>query len=430
MSFISLREYGHIYRESSHKHHENAIPDTAFDWLENLALQKKQGEKEFLRYHHKSLQVRNFVGILETPCGTCIEILPKTSDGLNLEAERELLWKMLQVVYELPFRQSTNAALEKKRGSLLEVLISRFLKEVSGIVHRGIRSDYVRVKAEATFIKGRLRVAQQIRQPISRQHYFQIEYDRFLPDRAENRLIKTALTIVSKWAKQMENQRLARELLFVFDAIPASNQIKNDFSRWSVQRDMVHYRPAKPWVELILMRETPWFLQGKWQGISLLFPMERLFESYIAIMLRKRLLPTYELKPQSTLHSLVQHNDKAMFQLKPDMCIRQDGDTKLVLDAKWKRLDSSADKYGLSQGDFYQLFAYGQKYLSGTGNMVLIYPKTPQFQTILPPFHFDAKLTVWAVPFCLELDKLLCSDELLPRFFLSPPFTSKDDEHE
>jgi 5-methylcytosine-specific restriction enzyme subunit McrC len=159
--------------------------------------------------------------------------------------DRALLLKMLNVVYKLKPRESTEASLATRQGSLLEILIARFLQEVSHIVHRGIRSDYVRIKEEAAFIKGRLRIAQQIRQPISRQHYFQIEYDKFLPDRAENRLIKAALRVVSKSSQQMDNQRLARELLFVFDAIPFATQINNDFARWSTQRDMVHYTIGK-----------------------------------------------------------------------------------------------------------------------------------------------------------------------------------------
>ncbi|MDQ5767994.1 McrC family protein [Thiothrix subterranea] len=402
MTYFCLREYAHIRRGD--------VSDAAFAWLETLANQRKSGEKEFLRHHGKSLQVRNFVGILETPDGTCIEILPKTADTASPENDRRLLWKMLHVVHDLPFHEATDAALEKHQGSLLEILVARFLQEVSRIVHRGIRSDYVRITAEAAFIKGRLRVAQQIRQPLSRQHRFQIEYDCFLPNRAENRLIKAALQYVTKSSRHLNNQRLARELLFAFDSIPSSHQVKADFSRWSTQRDMVYYRAAKPWVELILVRETPWFLQGKWQGISLLFPMEKLFERYVAARLRQKLKHPYSLVEQSSKHSLIdQHGTKALFQLKPDMCIREGKNTCLVLDAKWKRLDTNADKYGLSQADFYQLFAYGQKYLSGIGEMLLIYPKTEQFSQILSPFHFDQQLTVWVVPFCLETDALLLS---------------------
>ena len=177
---------------------------------------------------------------------------------------------------------------------------------------------------------------------------------------------------------------------------------------------MVYYRAAKPWVELILLRETPWFLKGKWQGISLLFPMEKLFEAYVAACLRKKLDIKYQLVEQSRKHHLIEnHNDKPLFQLKPDMCIREGGCTRLILDAKWKRLDINADRYDLSQSDFYQLFAYGHKYLSSVGNLLLIYPKTNAFFETLPSFHFDEKLTLWVVPFCLEHDQLLLPEGIL-----------------
>lgn len=83
----------------------------------------------------------------------------------------------------------------------------------------------------------------------------------------------------------------------------------------------------------------------------------------------------------------------------------------MVLDAKWKLLDSRADdrqrKYEISQPDLYQMFAYGQKYLRGKGNMMLIYPRHQYFATSLPVFRFDENLSLWCVPFDLETGKLV-----------------------
>ena len=61
-----------------------------------------------------------------------------------------------------------------------------------------------------------------------------------------------------------------------------------------------------------------------------------------------------------------------------------------------------ANKYGLSQADFYQLFAYGQNYLAGQGAMVLIYPFSKMFGNALPVFDFDKSLSLWALPFDLD----------------------------
>ncbi len=83
-----------------------------------------------------------------------------------------------------------------------------------------------------------------------------------------------------------------------------------------------------------------------------------------------------------------------------------------MLDTKWKLLDgmkaNGTDKYGLSQSDFYQLQAYGQSYLDGQGDVVLIYPKTAAFDRPLPVFEFPKLegLRLWVLPFCLKSRRL------------------------
>lgn len=95
-----------------------------------------------------------------------------------------------------------------------------------------------------------------------------------------------------------------------------------------------------------------------------------------------------------------------------NLLIREGGRDALVLDTKWKLLDglkaNGTDKYGLSQGDFYQLQAYGQSYLDGQGDVILIYPKTAAFDQPLPVFEFPKSegLRLWVLPFCLTSRRL------------------------
>ncbi|KPB22439.1 hypothetical protein AC519_5424 [Pseudomonas savastanoi] len=175
---------------------------------------------------------------------------------------------------------------------------------------------------------------------------------------------------------------------------------------------MAHYQPVKPWCELIIQQQTPLAIAGEWQGISLLFPMEKLFERYVAACLKDSLSPDATLYTQRSSEYLCTHQGKKVFQLRPDLMITQ-GEKSWVLDTKWKRLDSElgSKNYGLSQADFYQLFAYGQKYLGGQGDLVLIYPKRGAFQETLPVFEFSEGLRLWGVPFDLDMG--------LPKYFLS-----------
>lgn len=97
-------------------------------------------------------------------------------------------------------------------------------------------------------------------------------------------------------------------------------------------------------------------------------------------------------------------------------------DQMWVLDTKWKVLSSSTElgedtsrsRYGLSQSDFYQLFAYGHKYLRGKGHLFLVYPQTKNFTAALSPFRFSDDLVLWVVPFDLDRDLLVDTPGGLP----------------
>ncbi len=105
--------------------------------------------------------------------------------------------------------------------------------------------------------------------------------------------------------------------------------------------------------------------------MTLLFPMNDLFEAYVAALLRSALAPAgYEVVTQGGLrHCLVElaadgTPGRGVFQTKPDCLVRKNGRTVLVLDTKWKQLAVRVDdpKRGVAQGDIYQLMAYARLY--------------------------------------------------------------------
>ncbi len=154
---------------------------------------------------------------------------------------------------------------------------------------------------------------------------------------------------------------------------------------------------------------------GEWLGNSLLFPMEQLFERYVEMCLRRSLPWDATLRSQASTEYLCEHRGTSWFQLKPDMIVESAG-RRWILDAKWKlldqNLDSTRDKYGLSQSDLYQLFSYGERYLAGSGDMFLVFPKTEKFDRPLPPFSFSGALRLWVVPFDLEIGELVLDNRI------------------
>lgn len=417
---IIVREYARLTTDCVEATLDQAsITSTAFDWLCNLAAGFHSSGASLLQVENRRwLRLDNFVGVVETPCGTVLEILPKHSidNSENIAiASRKLLVKMLEVALDLPVRTTDKTNINTFKHPLLEWVMKQFVLTLDHLVKRGLRFDYKRVEEEQRYLKGQLDINKQMRQQPGRAHIFNIRHDLFLPDRPENRLLKTALMRICSTTKQQDTWRLSHELAGLLAEIPHSQDIRSDFNQWGNDRLMAHYKSVQPWCELVLGQHMPLAIRGSTHGISLLFPMEKLFERYVEVQLRKQLLVHYTLKPQARSKFLCIYNENNIFQLRPDLLIQNSKRENIhVLDTKWKILSNNKteNKYGLSQGDFYQLFAYGQNYLNGKGEMLLIYPHTNDFPNLIHSFNFTPDLKLWVTSFDLENDLLVLSDHI------------------
>jgi len=415
-SEITIREYGLLYRGGETMGiHGASMPIADWEWLKNESLRITDGPDFFRpthRHGQQCLQALNYVGSLETPSGLRIEILPKNTENDSDPAQtRKILLKMLRRVLRLKMASWQTAQLEVFDQPLHEILIEFFLSEVEKLVKKGLRKEYVRLTDEQPFLKGRLLVEKQLNRRPGSKPEFAIEYDEFVLDRAENRLIHSAVDVVSRWARSGRNQRRARTLRFLLNNVPESKDYTRDFSQWSRDRGLAEYRAVKPWCELILNQQIPHTLSGSFFGMSFLFPMERLFEKYVEVVLQSQMAEDCRLVAQAKRHSLVSHREDRWFWLRPDLLVERKGQHLAVLDTKWKRLnaglDDASSKYGLSESDFYQMAAYGRSYLGGEGDLFLVFPRSDNFREPLEVFEFSESMRLRVVPFCLEEDCLM-----------------------
>ena len=418
---IQVREYALLTCDNSQPASMDLgiVSEATFSWLEQLQ-HKWRGSSQILsREGKRFLRLGNYVGYLQSPNGESIEILPKTT--LEAPAEvvplRQLLRRMLSASLGITPREANQAALQRSDQPLHEWIISEFLRHLADLVRKGLRFDYhLNEDEHSAFIRGQLNVTAQMRMPPGRGTRFHVRYAEFSPQRIENRLLRTALDWSLKMARQGQSWRQANSLSHQLeDILPICGSTTQLMRQWSDDKYLFGYRAIKPWCQLILEQMNPDFQFGSHQGISLLFPMEKLYEGWVGCGLAGALHHDYQLIEQTKSQYLLEHvpvgekSSQRWFLLKPDFLIT--GGQTVVLDAKWKLLDSRADdslrKYEISQPDLYQMFAYGQKYLGGKGNMMLIYPRHQYFATPLPVFRFDEDLSVWCVPFDLETGRLV-----------------------
>ena len=213
---------------------------------------------------------------------------------------------------------------------------------------------------------------EQIKQNAAHGERFYVRYDEYLVDRAENRLVKATLLKLQGISTSAENQKEIRQLLTAFEMVHASVNYQKDFAKVVIDRNTKDYDMLIRWSKVFLLNKSFTTFSGGHNARALLFPMEKVFESYVAQQLKKTLFDLdWEVSAQDKGYYLF--DSPRQFALRPDIVITRDDRSKVILDTKWKSLiDNPRANYGISQSDMYQMYAYSKKY--DTPEIWLLYP--------------------------------------------------------
>lgn len=365
-----LKEFEYLQYKDNTK--DNFIKKETFDSLEKFVLENEK-TAQYLKITTKSgfgkvLQAQNYVGVIQTKDGTTIEILPKIKNATT-EKSKDILIKMLRTLKNSPFKNLSVANLKSSKIPLFEIFISMFLEELTVLVRNGIKSDYISKEENLKFLKGKLKISEQIKYNTIHKERFFVQYEEFISNRVENRIIKTTLQFLYNKSKLNKNQQRIREFLFVFDEIEISYNIKTDFSKIKLNRQMKDYELVLLWCKTFLFENSFSPYKGNDIAFALLFDMNLLFESFVYSYLKKS-SNFQDIKSQDRTHHLAYENGIGRFRLKPDIVINGG---KIIADTKWKILSEDKAYNGVLQDDMYQLYAYGTKY-DNCEKIYLIYP--------------------------------------------------------
>lgn len=365
-----LKEFEYLQYKDNTK--DNFIKKDIFDSLEKFVLENEK-TAQYLKITTKNgfgkvLQAQNYVGVIQTKDGTTIEILPKIKNATT-EKSKDILIKMLKTLKNSPFKNLSVANLKSSKIPLFEIFISMFLEELTVLVRNGIKSDYISKEENLKFLKGKLKISEQIKYNTIHKERFFVQYEEFISNRVENRLIKTTLQFLYNKSKLNKNQQRIREFLFVFDEIEISHNIKTDFSKIKLNRQMKDYEQVLLWCKTFLFENSFSPYKGNDIAFALLFDMNLLFESFVYSYLKKS-SNFQDIKSQDRTHHLAYENGIGRFRLKPDIVINGG---KIIADTKWKILSEDKAYNGVLQDDMYQLYAYGTKY-DNCEKIYLIYP--------------------------------------------------------
>jgi 5-methylcytosine-specific restriction endonuclease McrBC regulatory subunit McrC len=136
--------------------------------------------------------------------------------------------------------------------------------------------------------------------------------------------------------------------------------------------------------------------------------MERLFEAYVGILIRRSWQATgVQVVLQGPRQHLANATGGAAFEMRPDAAVLNDDRRAVhIYDAKWKRLDTVAANSGVAREDIYQMASYANGY--DCRHISLLYPCDDQVNSgLVETFRISDVNATRVDVFTLDLQALV-----------------------
>lgn len=341
--------------------------------------------KPIIRQGQVCFQARQFVGIVRLGNRT-LQILPKMHraeerDASIAEASCNLLW-MLDYAGRLSIKETDLAALQKAQD-WFEILIYFFATHLKRQWLRGAPRSYQAVDAVLPVLKGKWRIPAQMRRP-EQKHRFAVTYDEFTTDNPLNRIFRYVVELLWKLTRDGNNRQLLSDLRYWMDEVTLLPAIAlRDAQQVKLTRLNQQYEPLLNLAMLFLQNLGLELSANDQTAFAFLFDMNQVFEGFLTVFLqrhRREILPEMlsdcQLLPQGrqAVCHLAKYQERRVFRLKPDLVLRDRDHYPLLMDFKYKRLNPSDRKLGISEADFYQMYAYLSRFQAP--QVTLVYPQT------------------------------------------------------
>lgn len=328
------------------------------------------------------IQARNYVGLIQMESGFQIQVLPKIDlidDKEQENSTSRIFIKMLCSMKDFPGKVFNLANVRTENIYLFEVFIQMYAQKVLKLAKQGLQSAYMTVENNEKFFKGKLLINEHIKQNFAHHERFFVSYDLFQANRPENRLIKSTLINLQGRSNYHENIKTIKQILTYFEFVEPSSNYDKDFSQVVIDKNTSDYKEIILWSKVFLKNKSFSSFSGDTSALALLFPMEKVFESYVARNMTYNFSDFgWEVFSQDHSYHLFKENGRNVFALRPDIVVRTNTNHLYVMDTKWKRLNNDSYlNYGISQLDMYQMYAYSKRYKTQTW---LIYPITDKIR--------------------------------------------------
>ena len=386
----------------------------------------------FLRFSNYEIRANNFVGFVQTT-DDLVEIYPKVFRNCPNKDKSEMLrhiffWFSYCRKWNFPFSQAQLdvISIDEFPELIINLISNQFLEAVSNQP----LTMYQPVEEAMLTPKGSINFKRYIANSLTSGNFQNIEcdYEPFLFDNKVNRVIKYCSRLLMSQTKFAENLQTLQKVVFVLDEVDDIPCNSYDVENVTLNSFFDEYNRVLDSCKLILNQQlysSNTYDLSQW---CLLFPMEYIFEDFVAGFLEDKFSKDWKVEYQKSNEYLATNEAGAnVFQIQHDIFLTSKHlGKKVIIDTKYKlRLANFKDdpKRNIAQADLYQMISYA--FRRGCTDIFLLYPNVtdnisePDIFEISSGFKTDDKIKITAMEIPFWTEKKLDTKDLENNLFVT-----------
>lgn len=354
----------------------------------------KNTKQQFLDLDHRDrIKTRNYIGTIIFN-NEKLDIYPKIYEDCGKElSTKDLItdittWLSYCDKEKFPFIKTPSSF--NKEENTFELFAFIYLQYVEEAIRKQLFFSYQEIRETGSNIKGKIDFVDYATKKFAygKKHMMDYVYSSFDFDNDVNRIIKATCKMINRITNNKKNKEIIRRIMPKYEEVSDVICSPNDCDKAIIVEQKSIYKTIMQMSKMFLMNNTSSGLQGKIDSFCFLFPTELLFEGFIGGYIEEQY--NNKLQNGKTLGVRLQHSKEYLakayknnvdigdaFKLKEDIVIDDDEDFRMILDTKYKIIESflekpSSKKYGVEDDDMKQMVTYA--IADEATHLCLIYP--------------------------------------------------------